>query len=205
MARRGRPRGSDSAATRSRIIDAARTEFATRGFVSASIATIAGNAGLAASAVYHYFGSKDALYEEVFHETINAIWTEVHAKALVHKTVYENLESVIESTNALYGVRPHYSDFLALAPIEARIHTQFAHLIDHRRKLQDETFGALAEIGLKTGELAGFDLHGATEVLRSLLMGWFFERYFQGDRQATDDRSLLQLCEILAARQTAES
>jgi len=188
--------------TRRRIVVAARSEFATCGFIGASIANIAGSAGLAASAVYHYFGSKDALYEVVFDETIDAIWAEIHTTALVHDTVYANLESLMQSTASLYLTRPHYSDFLALAPIEARINRQFAHLLDHRRKLQDTTFGALAELGIDTGELAGFDVDSATDVLRSLIMGWFFERYFNGSAGATGERSLLRLFEILGSRQT---
>ena len=55
--------------------------------------------------------------------------------------------------------------------------------MDRRAKYQDRTFGALAELGLSTGELRGFTVEEATEMLRSLVMGWFFERYFRGGEQ----------------------
>lgn len=200
MARPGRPRGGDSADTRRRIVDAARAEFAISGFVGASMATIAGSAGLAPSAVYHYFGSKDALYEVVFDDTLAAIWDQVHTAVMAHDTVYANVQSLIQRTNSLSTTMQHYSDFLALSPIEARVHRQFAHLVEQRRKRQDETFGSLAEIGLATGELAGLDQHEATEVLRALIMGWFFESYLNGPQASDDGSSILRLIAALGDR-----
>lgn len=51
---------------RQRILEAAIAQFAARGFENASIADIAGDAGIAKGTVYLYFPSKDALIDEVF-------------------------------------------------------------------------------------------------------------------------------------------
>ena len=59
MSSRGRPKGGDSAQTKKKILDAARLEFATNGYDGASIMAIAANVGIAPSAVYHYFQSKE--------------------------------------------------------------------------------------------------------------------------------------------------
>ncbi|MFD3487492.1 TetR family transcriptional regulator [Streptomyces sp. NPDC058665] len=63
--RRGRPARSDTGTgpgARERILEAARTEFAERGFDKTSVRGIAKAAGVDPALVHHYFGTK----EEVF-------------------------------------------------------------------------------------------------------------------------------------------
>ncbi len=52
-------------ATRKSILDAARTRFARDGFTKSTIRTIASDAGVDASLVMQYFGSKDELFATV--------------------------------------------------------------------------------------------------------------------------------------------
>jgi len=54
----------DAARTRAKIMEAARDEFAARGFAGARIESIARRAGIAKQLLYHYFASKEALFEE---------------------------------------------------------------------------------------------------------------------------------------------
>ena len=79
MSKRGRPPGVDSAATKKRIVDVARAEFATRGYAATAMTAVAAEADLAPSAIYHYFGGKTELYEEVFETTVSAIWADLGA------------------------------------------------------------------------------------------------------------------------------
>lgn len=58
---RGRPSGSDSARTRRSIVDAARRQFADRGFRGTSVRSIAAEAGVDASLIHHHFGGKSQL------------------------------------------------------------------------------------------------------------------------------------------------
>ena len=52
-------------------------------------------------------------------------------------------------------------------------------------------FRALADLGLRNGELTDLTLDDATDVLRAFVMGWFFERHFAGaERDATADAVL---------------
>ena len=50
-------------ASRARILEAAFEEFATHGLAGARVDRIAANAGLNKRMIYHYFGSKDGLFE----------------------------------------------------------------------------------------------------------------------------------------------
>lgn len=62
--RRGRPRGRRPAGTDTRglILDAARSEFAEKGYAAASLRAIARRAGVDPALVHHYFDGKDELF-----------------------------------------------------------------------------------------------------------------------------------------------
>jgi AcrR family transcriptional regulator len=63
MARRS---AVDAAATRTRILDAARRMFAADGFGGAAARDIAAEAGVTVGALFHHFGSKAGLFRAVF-------------------------------------------------------------------------------------------------------------------------------------------
>jgi len=58
---------------RERLIDAARRVFAAQGFEKASMDDIAGAAGAGKPTLYRYFASKDALFEAVFVDALDAL------------------------------------------------------------------------------------------------------------------------------------
>jgi AcrR family transcriptional regulator len=200
VARRGRPPGIDSADTRQRIIDVARDTFARKGYDAAAVTTVAAVAGLAPSAIYHYFGGKAELYEAVFEATARAVWTDLGASTSDHPTLVAAIDAVVEDSRHINEGRPNYSEFLALVPMEARLHEHFAYLLDERTKYQDEAFAQLAELGIRTGELGGFSMVEATEVIRSVIMGWFFERHFRGVEIEGSGAAIQHLFRVLAAR-----
>jgi TetR/AcrR family transcriptional regulator len=57
-----KPQRRDPAATRTKLLAAARREFAGKGLAGARVDEIAERAGVNKQLVYHYFGDKDALY-----------------------------------------------------------------------------------------------------------------------------------------------
>src|SRR3981189_103325 len=57
-----KPKRRDPAATRKKLLTAARREFAANGLAGARVDDIAARAGVNKQLVYHYFGDKDALY-----------------------------------------------------------------------------------------------------------------------------------------------
>jgi AcrR family transcriptional regulator len=64
---------------RERLLDAGRELFGTRGYEATSIADIGRRAGIAKSVLYHYFGSKSALYEELVRHDADALVAAVAA------------------------------------------------------------------------------------------------------------------------------
>jgi AcrR family transcriptional regulator len=60
----------DAQATRRRLLDAAAAEFAAYGIAGARVDRIAAAAGSNKAQIYHYFGSKDGLFDAVFHDMV---------------------------------------------------------------------------------------------------------------------------------------
>ncbi|OAA18914.1 transcriptional regulator [Frankia sp. EI5c] len=62
------PRSRKGAATRARLLDAAKTVFEKDGFLEARISDIAEEAGLSHGSFYHYFDSKEQIFREIAKE-----------------------------------------------------------------------------------------------------------------------------------------
>jgi TetR/AcrR family transcriptional regulator len=100
-----RPQRRDPAATRKKLLTAARREFAKSGLAGARVDEIAARAGVNKQLVYHYFGDKDALYLAVLE------W------------VYEELRAQERKLN-LEGLPPEKA-------IKKLIESSFDHLAAH--------------------------------------------------------------------------
>src|SRR5207247_6931606 len=61
----GGPRSRKGVQTRARLLDAAKGIFEENGFLEARITDIAERAGLSHGAFYHYFDSKEQIFQEV--------------------------------------------------------------------------------------------------------------------------------------------
>jgi AcrR family transcriptional regulator len=187
--RRGRPPGGNSDDTRQTILDIAIRHFAERGYASTSLSAIAADAGLATSAMYHYYDSKEQLYEAVFYTVAPVVWQQMADSVRDADTMLAAIEALMRGRGGQRA--PYVSSFLAGMPTVATLHPEFAHLLKARTKLQDQVFRALADLGLRNGELTGLTVDEATDVLRAFVMGWFFERHFAGaQRDATIDAVL---------------
>src|SRR3954468_14361394 len=67
----------DAQATRRRLIAAAREEFAQYGIAGARVDRIAAAAKANKAQIYHYFGSKEALFDAVFSDMASGTVDEV--------------------------------------------------------------------------------------------------------------------------------
>lgn len=71
--RRGRPSAHTAGDTKQAILDAARTQFAAKGFAGASLRSIAADAGVDASLISHYFGDKARLLVATMQLPVNPV------------------------------------------------------------------------------------------------------------------------------------
>jgi AcrR family transcriptional regulator len=170
---RSRARAAEQ--TRSRLVNAAIARFAREG-LGASFDAIAGDAGVTKGALYHHFGSKEGLVEEVYKEAVRG-----HADRVVSAsssgTGRERLFALIDESARLYGSGTPFYRLLVrlhveaaggrphLAPIARRVgRAQREHMIGLARQGQADGSIRAALDPVAVGQtvdaaLAGFLLH----------------------------------------------
>lgn len=92
----GRPLNSDGRDTRQALLDAGLDVFAEKGFHGSSLKEIAAVVGVRDSAIYHYFDSKEALFDAIVAERPDRA-TDAERKALLATPVTDvraSLESI---------------------------------------------------------------------------------------------------------------
>jgi len=110
-------RRRDPAATRKKLLTAARREFSRNGLAGARVDEIAARAGVNKQLVYHYFGDKDALYLAVLewvYEEIRAKERELNLAGLLPE---QAITKLIESS---FDHLAEHPDFIVLLNDENR-------------------------------------------------------------------------------------
>jgi len=112
-----RPQRRDPAATRKKLLTAARREFASSGLAGARVDEIAARAGVNKQLVYHYFGDKDALYLAVLEWVYEEIRAQERKLNLEGLPPQQAIKKLIESSFDHLATHP---DFIALLNDENR-------------------------------------------------------------------------------------
>jgi TetR/AcrR family transcriptional regulator len=112
-----KPQRRDPAATRKKLLTAARREFADSGLAGARVDEIAARAGVNKQLVYHYFGDKDALYLAVLE------WVYEEIRAQERKLNLEGLppeQAIKKLIEASFDHLDAHPDFIVLLNDENR-------------------------------------------------------------------------------------
>ena len=105
----------DPEATRRRVLDAAKGEFARLGFAGARVAAIAARARINKQLLYHYFGNKEGLYLAVLERAYGDIRESESRLDVEHLAPLDALKTMVEFTWNYYLDHP---EFLALVSNE---------------------------------------------------------------------------------------
>jgi TetR/AcrR family transcriptional regulator len=106
-----RPR--DAVATAERILQSAIAEFAQNGYAGARIDAIARGANANMRMLYHYFGSKDALYIRVLEAVFNDIRLQEQRLKLKNIPPLEAMTKLFEFTYSHFAANPLFIRILA--------------------------------------------------------------------------------------------
>nr|WP_174819415.1 TetR/AcrR family transcriptional regulator [Ruegeria lacuscaerulensis] len=154
--KKGRKR--DAQATKARILNAAKKEFAKHGLGGARVDEIAERADANKRMLYHYFGSKEELFRTVLEEAYLDIRSAERKLNLESLSPSDALESLVRFTWKYYLKNP---EFITLVNSE-NLHR--ARHIKSLTSLQDSTRGlvdmveSILKRGQETGEFrAGID------------------------------------------------
>jgi AcrR family transcriptional regulator len=137
--------------TRRRILQAAIRLFAKHGFHAVSVDQIVGQARVNKRMVYHYFGSKDALFEAALSEVYKRIETvEFHAVER-GRSPREKLSRLLESYFEFLDQEPEFTRLLQWENLEKGRHlTKSNHLLNKNPFLG--LFRGIIEEGIASGE-----------------------------------------------------
>ena len=152
--RLGRPPASSGAQTEARIIDAARRCFADLGYAATTNREIADDAGITTGAIYHYFESKQALFERVFTQVEELV--SEHLSAAWRGAGDEfapRMRAVLEASVALNREDASLARFLVTVPTECRRRPELAGLLRALNGYQERVFGPVVDDGIARGEL----------------------------------------------------
>lgn len=94
------------AASRARILDAARALFAREGLEGASLRAIAAEAGYTPAALYFHFESKEAIYAALLAESLAALEAQVAAAVARGATPAERFTAAALAFYRFYAARP---------------------------------------------------------------------------------------------------
>lgn len=137
--------------TRRRILQAAIRLFASHGFHAVSVDQIVGKARVNKRMVYHYFGSKDALFEAALSEVYQRIETvEFHAVER-GRSPREKLSRLLESYFEFLDNEPEFTRLLQWENLEKGRHlTKENHLLTKNPFF--ERFQSIVQDGVAKGE-----------------------------------------------------
>jgi AcrR family transcriptional regulator len=88
---RGRPQVRPDDETRQLIYEAARHEFASRGYAATSIRTVARRAGVSTKTLYRLIPNKAALFERMVSDRVDRFLSDVNLQAVDHADIDEAL------------------------------------------------------------------------------------------------------------------
>jgi AcrR family transcriptional regulator len=179
--RRGRPVGSDSAETRSRILNAARQVIIERGYHAATFQSIALAAGLSRPTLHYYFGSREEIYEALVADAAG-VMSDCIGESRRKDTLLEQLTALLEAMHAADFRDRSQSAFLVSARLEA---TRNPDLKVGAGAVLHEFLESLLEDAKSRGELAaGTVVTPIADMLSAMLWGMGFHAGFVAEQAA---------------------
>ncbi|MEL6985131.1 MAG: TetR/AcrR family transcriptional regulator [Actinomycetota bacterium] len=170
--RLGRPPATNSAETRVRILDAARSKFAAHWYESASNRALAEAAGLTTGAIYHYFDSKLDIYTAVYADAREMAYTRFEKAIVGHETFASQLAATLEVAHELNVEDPTLAQFLGSSRVDVARDPILAEAV---RAIETSTpitfFEDLVDLGIETGEIAKADRPLLLALLRTIVVG----------------------------------
>lgn len=164
---RGRPAGATTAATKARLLRAARAVFAEQGYAGAAIADIVARAEVSPPVLYHHFQSKAGLYAAATAEVYDEVVSRLEAAVADATSFAECVDRILVEAVHMHRADPTMSAFIVSAPAVVHTHPELAFLSDELRR-SERFFESVVE---RTGGLPGHSPRASVSLLRMLSGG----------------------------------
>lgn len=152
--RLGRPPATSSVETEQRVLLVAREIFAIHGFEAATNRTIAEAAGITSGALYHYFGSKIALYMAVHEDVQSRVYAKFNEAVEGHETFLAKFEAILDAAYEMNVEDASVARFVGAVRVDAGRHPEMAAAVQPHALQRQAFFTELIDIGIAHGEIA---------------------------------------------------
>lgn len=148
---RSKPRIRDADATKARILKAALNEFARNGFGGARVDVIAEKADANKRMLYHYFGSKEDLFQTVLENAYIDIRDAEQKLALDHLPPKEALARLVRFTWEYYLKHPEFITLVNSENLHRAKHLKKSEIV----KIYSRRFVSMVDTILERGVASG--------------------------------------------------
>lgn len=169
--RLGRPPDTDSAETRQRILEIARSAFAYGGYDGSTNRELATKAGITSGALYHYFGSKLDLYLAVHEDVQQRVYGRFNAAAEAAVGFLGKFDAVLDTAHELNEADPTFAAFLGAVRTDMRRHPEIAEALAAHAARRGRFFVRLVDAGIASGEIAPEKRDFLNEFVAIILVG----------------------------------
>jgi len=146
-----KPRIRDAEATKARILDAAKKEFAKNGLGGGRVDDIAEKAKANKRMIYHYFGSKEGLFQTVLENAYVDIRSAEQKLKLDHVEPKQALEKLVRFTFDYYLKNPEFITLVNSENLHRAKHLKKSEVV----KVYSRKFVAMVEDILTRGVASG--------------------------------------------------
>ncbi|MDZ5453713.1 TetR/AcrR family transcriptional regulator [Labrys sp. ZIDIC5] len=173
-----RPRIRDAEATQARIMAAAKKEFAKNGLGGARVDIIAERAKANKRMIYHYFNSKEDLFQRVLEDAYSDIRTAEQKLDLERLPPKEALERLVRFTWTYYLKNPEFLTLVNSANLHKAKHIKKSEVVRQVSTRFVDMVGNLLDRGVKTGEFrSGIDPVQLNITIAAIGYYYFTNRY----------------------------
>lgn len=155
-----KPRTRDAEATKARILDAAKREFAKNGLGGARVDVIAEKARANKRMIYHYFESKEGLFQTILENAYVDIRTAEQKLNLDHLAPQEALERLVRFTWDYYLKNPEFITLVNSENLHRAKHLKKSEVV----KVYSRKFVSMVKTILDRGVAAGVFRDGVDPV-----------------------------------------
>jgi AcrR family transcriptional regulator len=169
--RLGRPPDTDSAETRQRILEIARSAFAFGGYDGSTNRELAMKAGITSGALYHYFGSKLDLYLAVHEDVQERVYGRFNEAADSAHGFLAKFDAILDVAHELNEADPTFAAFLGVVRTDMRRHPEIAEALSGHAERRQRFFVRLVDAGIESGEIAPGNRGFMNEFVAIILIG----------------------------------
>jgi AcrR family transcriptional regulator len=167
----GRPKDTDSAETRQRILDVARAAFASGGYDSSTNRDLAEHVGITAGALYYYYPSKLDLYLAVHEDVQHRIYGRFNEAAEGPAGFLHKFDAILEVAHELNESDPTFAAFIGATRADMRRHPEIAASLSGHAEQRDDFFVRLIDAGVESGEIDAKNRQFMVEFVSIILIG----------------------------------